>query len=314
MPLMPKGFSPYYHSLLRESVDVYGSGIMARSLNRLAIGFLLGTIVLSADIQGTRAADVPALYVSSDEPQPDDRQLQAGGIKVILRSQPDTEMDRKINLEYQIFYNEHLKISDRQETYYFGEVSLRPLRDGPWLDVVVKTFTGGSRCCIQHHIFAWQGDRFAQIETGPLDGGGEFKDLDGDGREELVSIDPAFLYTFAPYAGSFPPAAIYRLEQDQLVNVTQDYPTYLKERAMEMYTTILEAKQDNIPVNGALAGYVGQMALIGEFEQAWQVMLDNYNPEIDWGLTRYNEAGEVIQEFPDFPTALKFFLEEQGYI
>lgn len=287
---------------------------MIRRKCLICLGFV---VFLGVGILGSLpgfGSEQPSIRVNRDQPTPGEQSLEEGAIRVILRSQPDREMDWKLHLDYQVFYNDQLQLSDRRETYYFGEVSFRPLQGRSSLDVVVTTFTGGSRCCLQYEIFSWRGDRFERVDIGPLDGGGEFKDLDGDGREELVAIDPAFLYTFAPYVGSFPPSAIYRLEQDRLVNVTQEYPTYLKARAMEMYTTIMEAKQDKIPVNGALAGYVGQMALIGEFESAWQVMLENYDPTIDWGLTRYNDAGEVIQEFPDFPTALRFFLEEQGYI
>jgi len=66
-------------------------------------------------------------------------------------------------------------------------------------------------------------------------------------------------------------------------------------------------------VNGILAGYVAQKALLGEYEEGWKFMLANYDRTSEWGLAIYQENRE-IGKYPNFPTALRAFLIQQGYL
>ena len=96
--------------------------------------------------------------------------------------------------------------------------------------------------------------------------------------------------------------------------------------------------------NGFWAGYVATKARAGEFDEAWEMMLANYDHESNWGLddtsagqsmtskfvegviesTRQlkecsnsdneNLNCETPLRFESFPEALETFLKETGYI
>jgi hypothetical protein len=66
-------------------------------------------------------------------------------------------------------------------------------------------------------------------------------------------------------------------------------------------------------VNGILAGYVAQKILLGEYEDGWKFMLANYDRSDDSGLD-ISRNNEVVGKYRDFPTALRAFLIEQGYL
>ncbi len=163
-------------------------------------------------------------------------------------------------------------------------------------------------------IYTWQKDKFIREETGFLDGsGGCFEDLDGDNNYEFVTVDNAFLYAFSSYAASFPPSKIYTFQQGKLADVTRKYPQELRKTLAAMLKAFQLAKKEKAEVNGILAGYVAQKILLGEYEEAWQFLLANYDKNSDWGLDIYGES-TVIGKYPDFPTALRAFLLKNGYL
>lgn len=80
-----------------------------------------------------------------------------------------------------------------------------------------------------------------------------------------------------------------------------------------MYQPFLQNKKENFEVNGILAGYVAQKALLGEYQQGWEFMLANYDPTSDWGLTIY-QGDQEAGKYSNFPNALKSALIKQGYL
>ncbi len=96
-------------------------------------------------------------------------------------------------------------------------------------------------------------------------------------------------------------------------NVTRQHFQELKSTAWRMYQAFVEAKKENYEVNGILAGYVAQKILLGEYEEGWKFMLANYDRTSDWGLEIY-QGEEVVGKYLDFPTALRAFLIEKGYL
>lgn len=244
-----------------------------------------------------------------------DKELISGAVKVLVSYKKQENFDNDSNnLQYQIFYNKTQKINSSAYTRFSSNVSLKDLDNNGSSEVIIKTFSGGAHCCTDITIYTWQNNQFIKTETGLLDGeGGVFEDLDGDRKFEFSSSDNSFLYAFSSYAGSFPPSLIYSFNNGKFQNVTRRYVKQLKSRAWEMYQAFLENKQKNYEVNGILAGYVAQKALLGEYQQGWEFMLANYDPTSDWGLTIYQgdrEAGK----YSNFPNALKSALIKQGYL
>jgi len=244
-----------------------------------------------------------------------DRELISGPIKVLVKyEQQDNINSDTNNLYYQIFYNGVPQINSSDFTAIEGSVTLKDLDGDGRSEVLIKTFSGGAHCCTKLKIYSWNDNKFSMLETGLLDGdGGTFQDLDRDGKFEFVTFDNSFLYMFSSHGGSFPPSKIYAFKKGGFENVTRKYVKYLSSQAGEMYQAFLQRKREKSEVNGILAGYVAQKALLGEYQQAWEFMLANYDRTSDWGLEVDQGNGKFVR-YPNFPTALKAFLIKQGYL
>lgn len=243
-----------------------------------------------------------------------------GIIKVVVNYTPirvgaAAELQEK-NLTYDIFYTGDRKVSEQVTTYYTGNVAIKDIDRNGTPEVIVSTFSGGAHCCTSTVIHQWRNNQFQTVNLGFLDGrGGDFTDLDGDGTLEFTSYDQSFLYRFSSYAGSFAPSKIFSLIDGKLVDTTAQYPETLRATARKMYQTILERQRNpDSEINGVLAGYVAQKALLGEFEEGWQFMLAQYDRQSDWGLDIYDGKGNTVGQHHDFPAALKAHLRRMGYI
>ncbi len=246
------------------------------------------------------------------------RKLQVRAIGVSVSYIPHTpgqdSAENTKNLSYQISYNGEVKVKTSDLTLYTGQVSLKDLDGDRLSEVIVSSYSGGAHCCTNIKIYSWRGDRFSETQTGLLNaGGGIFQDLNGDGKQEFLTSDDAFLYAFSSYAASSPPSVIYEFRNGKLEDVTRKYPKYLRSRLQEMFKAYKE-RRNQTDINGVIAGYVAQKALLGEFKQGWDFMLANYDRSSDWGLARYNNKGKEIGRYRDFPAALKALLTQRGYI
>jgi hypothetical protein len=260
-----------------------------------------------------------SLEIEYDSPAITNQEINLEKIKVIVNYQPMDYQNEPFpldenNLKYQIYYDNQLQINENRSTINFGKIFLQDLNNNQIPEVIVQTYSGGAHCCTNYIIYLWQPEQqqFKTLETGELEGfGGTFEDLDQDGTIEFISVDNNFYYAFAPYAASYPPSLILTLENNEFKDVTTQYPEHLRGAAWEMFKLIKESEFNN----GILAGYVAQKILLGEFEEGWKFMLANYNRELDWGLYIYDqESNNIIGKYPDFPTALKAFLIETGYL
>lgn len=253
------------------------------------------------------------------------RLLRSGDLEIKVDYTADPKDDGIPNLRYELRY-----LGDPGDTEHFaeftahlGSIRLKDIDGDHQPEVIVTTFSGGAHCCtkvIVHRwqLFPWQRNRFIRAEIGPLGGGGTFRDLDGDGQEEFVTTDDRFLYRFSSYAASMPPSMIWRFQGDTLnkfADVTRNYPHYLRQEAIQMKKDFLEARArgEVYEVNGFLAGYVAQKALIGELDEAWAFMLQNYDRQREWGLEIYR-GDRQMGRYASFPDALKAFLRESGYL
>lgn len=200
-------------------------------------------------------------------------------------------------------------------------VRLDPTSPEP--QVVFSSFWGGAHCCTVTKIATNVRSEWRVVEGQTLDGDGgySFDDIDGDGGAELLSVDQSFLYTFAPYAGSWAPGRISKLSGDRLVDVTAhpDFRAYMRQ---ELYRVeYLASREPSLwRSNGFLAAWVATKAVVGEFDHAWSRMLPLYDRSTDWPLTECTVA-KVDGSCPngkersiEFPVALRTHLEERGYI
>lgn len=265
---------------------------------------MLGTVVM-----GLPAIAQPELEFNSQTPSFEDS-LSLGNIRVQVNYEAsETLFESDVN--YILYYQDQAQLQKQRSEFMLGKIWLQDLTGDDNAEVIVETYSGGAHCCTSHEVYTWTGEEFEEIDFGYRDGnGGEFQDLDNDEVFEYLTFDGAFLYAFSSYAGSFPPSQILRIGNNGLEDVTREYPERLRGTAWQMYQSI---QSRDYELNGILAGYVAQKMLLGEFEEGWEFMLARYDRTSDQGLDIRNSKGEVIGQYPDFPTALRAFLTENGY-
>jgi hypothetical protein len=280
-------------------------------LKGLLIGGLLG-------LGWPALADHPSLEIDAETGRLDGAALKQGPIRVVADYTPlDYQADGiDDNLRYQLFYNDEPQLSVIDTAAGYAGIELLDLDNDGTSEVVVRTFTGGAHCCMAYTTYAWQDGQFHPIYFGYLDGGGgEFKDLNGDGRVEFVTLDNAFFYSFSSYAGSYPPTVVLSYANGEYRDVTAQFTDYLEDIAAWMRFVVEDPEfVDRADKNGVLAGYVAQNIRLGRYREAWQFMLAHYDRTDDWGLQVYDDNGDIAGQSPDFPTALYAFLQNLGYL
>ena len=260
------------------------------------------------------------LQIDSDTVEFRDRTLKNGPIQLKVSYTPPSKnrtTDASDSLQYQVSYEGNQRpeatIEATANAYNYANLSLTDLDSDGLAEVIVQDYSGGAHCCTNTAVYSWQDGKFVTIESGYLDGlGGRFEDLDNDGSSEFVSYDNGFLYRFSSYAGSFPPPLISTFKGGELIETTRQYPTVIRERIAQIEETLADENFEG-ERNGLLAGYVAMKSLVGEYDESWAYMLKRYDAESDWGLEIRDEQGEEIDAYPDFPTALKAFLDQSGY-
>jgi hypothetical protein len=188
--------------------------------------------------------------------------------------------------------------------------------------IVFSSYSMGAHCCTVTKILTNYGGTWVAVEGRILDGEGyRLGDVDGDGSVELLSVDNSFLYAFSPFALSWAPPVVERLQGIQLVDMrwNSSFRHYYR-RELFQWEHIANLEPDLWRQNGFLGAWVGLKALVGEFEDAWPRMLLTYDKSGAWPLTRCEVAlvdglcPEGRESSVDFPTALREHLERNGYL
>lgn len=258
-----------------------------------------------------------SLELGSDMEGFTDQELSQGPVRAVVSYQPiDFESDlQEDNLQLDLYYKDELQQSITETVFMFGSVDLNDLDSDGIPEVVLQAFTGGAHCCMAITTYIWQEDQFQPIYFGYLDGGGgRFEDLNGDGLTEFITLDNAFFYTFSSYAGSYPPSVILTFQDGQYIDTTNQFTQRLGSTAWNMYQSVDQRDEEGYEINGLLAGYVAQKIRLGQYLEGWEFMLARYDRETDWGLEVYDDEGNVTHAYNSFPSALRAFLQDLGYL
>jgi hypothetical protein len=195
----------------------------------------------------------------------------------------------------------------------------------PYPEIVFSTYSGGAHCCnvVQIALSSPDGKSWRKLDAGSFNGDvAGARDVDGDGRFEMVTRDNRFYYMFSSYAGSVAPTQIKAVQNGQMVDVTRAVrfrPFLLKAHAeiRKWMGDITRAPEKN----GYLAGYVAQSALVGDGARAWNFMIRYYDRSSIAGLkdcvAGYDDQGKCKAAevtYKDFPQALSGFLRRTGYL
>ena len=192
-------------------------------------------------------------------------------------------------------------------------------------EVLLSSFTGGAHCCGTVHVLSKnsQTQRWEEATVGPFDGGPiTAVDPLGGSQPLIATHDNRFLYKFASYAGSAAPAQFWRLEHGRFSDVSHDrsYKNIHAKNLISLERGVKEFPYGDYNPNGILAAYVATKVLLGQAKPGWEVMLEKYDPNEDWGLKEcrggYDKKGKCRQEvvYSNYPEALLAFLLSLGYL
>lgn len=298
-----------------------------RPIGRLAAGLaFVATIAASgadaAPVTGPPETVAPGVMASwQAEEQGDPKSYRIGALQMTLstRTLPD---DMKAPLltvtdgAGRAFEIQGADTSFGAAQADFGVLALD--RAAPVGQLLVRSFTGGAHCCFTYQLATSTAQGWSVAEIGAWDASPmpEPKDVDGDGRPELVGGDEAFGYVFAPYAGSFYPPQVQEVRNGKLIDVSTEA------RYRKVFDDLLPELKGECAkrYNGACAAYVATAIRAGQGEAAWRFMLAHVDPEGDWlptGCRVRLVKGECPKgqerTFTAFPEALAWFLGENGY-
>ncbi len=194
-------------------------------------------------------------------------------------------------------------------------------KDAKFPQIILTAFSGGAHCCTQTWILTKPRDAkdWQALDVGPRDGDGfALEDVNDDGTWEMISTDNAFLYSFDSYANSYAPVVYSQLAGDRLVDLSS---TEAIRSDLERDLAFIEYDAKTDPgrwkSNGFLAGWVASKIRLGQGEDAWSVMLENFSHEAAGSVqvcdTDLGECEKQAAEAVSFPKALAKFLQEIGY-
>jgi serine protease Do len=202
-----------------------------------------------------------------------------------------------------------------------GLLHLDPATGDP--QVVVTRFTGGAHCCTMTWIITKpQGaTSWTMIEGQMLDGSGYgYEDVNGDGTLEMVNVDNSFLYAFESYVGSFSVQRYNQLRGGKINDFTNTpaMRPYLKQQ-LAWFDFNAKLHPEIWKSNAFLAAWVAIKNILGEGDEAWSKMENNFDAGNSFGPQGCT-TGQKVEECPaenlkpiPFPRALAQFLRDQDY-
>ncbi len=207
----------------------------------------------------------------------------------------------------------HMLTDDQASHYRVAVVRFdrRDRRPG----VVIENESGGSAGNVREQLVVPDGGGYRTVWL-PGSGWGAVQgklpdrlyDISGDGAVDFVLGDGRFDGVFGCNACTPRPPLVATLRHGAILDVSRDPRVSAIYRAdMDQLRPICTSRRQER--NGACAAYVADAARIGEFDQAWALMLRHY--ERDPGK---RAASADPHAASDFPESLRAFLKKTGYI
>ena len=229
----------------------------------------------------------------------------------------DGDVEPRLTIDTDDGQSVTLEGSPMQNVLMLGRLS----RDGP-IAAFFQSYSGGMHCCQQLQAIVPTPDGLKTVDLGAYDGSeiGWPSDVDGDGNRDFIVTDDRFLYAFESYAGSIAPPLVLNVIEGKKVDVSAD-PRFRRVFEKAAAKTRAACIKDDYP-NGICAAYAANAARLGQLDAAWPLILREFDPRLtiwpDRCKVARNDAydcpeGQVV-EYPDYPTALRAYLVELGYI
>lgn len=151
------------------------------------------------------------------------------------------------------------------------EARLVPLRPGGTPELVVNEFSGGAHCCTTAYLFTQDEGRVENI--GILDAGDaepEFRDLNGDGTQEIVYASNALAYFDWSFADSPFPRTVLGWDGVRIADRTRAYayvPGQAAARELAELRKLMSGQGEGL-ARARLGGYYVNMILAGRGAEA----------------------------------------------
>jgi subtilisin-like proprotein convertase family protein len=178
-------------------------------------------------------------------------------------------------------------------------------------EVLVDLYTGGAHCCFYTVILRYDGGTYRGTVAFWGDPGYGLRDLDRNGRPELVTADDRFAYSFTFYAASFLPVRVESYDHGTLTDVTSSFPALVRADAASLWSEYLKIRRNrDDDVRGVLAAWVADEYRLGRADDAWRRIEAAYRRG---ELTAPRVDGTTWPAGRKYISALRAFLAGNGY-
>ena len=142
-------------------------------------------------------------------------------------------------------------------------------------EVIYAAYTGGAHCCTIAQVFRLAGDAsgYTSVDRFFGDPGFTVRDLDRDGRPEVVSADDSFAYRFTAYAFSGLPLLTLRYDHGRFHDVTGSFPRLIRRDARQFWRGYLQLRrQPDDSARGQIAAWAADQYRLGNRAYAREVL------------------------------------------
>jgi hypothetical protein len=173
-------------------------------------------------------------------------------------------------------------------------------------EVIYSAYTGGAHCCSVAQVFqlAPGASGYSSVDRYFGDPGFTVRDLDPDGRPEVVSADDSFAYRFTAYAFSGLPFLALRYDHGKFRDVTGSFPRLIRRDARQFWRGYLKLRHNpDDSARGQVAAWAADQYRLGKRAYAREVL----RREVRRGfLAKPGGGAKFIAE-------LDRFLKRRGY-
>ena len=134
-------------------------------------------------------------------------------------------------------------------------------------EVLVDLYTGGAHCCATTLVWYLDGTGYSRRVLSLGDQGYRLRDLDADGRPEIVTADDRFAYAFTAFAYSWFPPLVFDWRDHGFADVTRNFPGRVRADLAAIRKALPRARRDGDP-RGLVAAYVADEYLLGRGKAA----------------------------------------------
>ena len=167
-------------------------------------------------------------------------------------------------------------------------------------ELFVETYSGGAHCCFGYHVYTQDYGPLDNLIEGNWGSGGfrEMKDLDGDGRDELVLIHIYEYLDGVCFACSPALLRVFAWEDFRFADVTKRLPAETRKLMREALSSLDSEGYGPYRFGHAATYWVNAVAL-GEGEAAWKLLSGRLEPHIMEKLKR--NRVELMRPFSALP-------------